>query len=553
MARATRYTQDMMDEYFSKGLWTKDTTSDLWDLNAKLRPNKEAFVDSKKRLTWAQVKLFSDRIALGLLQLDLQRDEFIFVMLPNCVESYLMRCACEKTGVLCGTALMTLREKEIEHILKAFGAVGMAMPLKFRGFNIFDALAEMRPRLPALKHVFLTGEEIPAGAVSLERMMQEPVKRRYSKKDLEIRKFGPTEVAVIGFTSGTTGIPKGCEHPIAARMAMARAYGEVPEVTERDVTLNIISAVAGLSSAFCYNGSTGLVGSKVILSEIWGPERTLELIEREGVTILLSVPAQLAQIMRGFKPGDYDVRSLRCICTSTGPLPSTLAKDLEETFGIPVLNVYGQFDGGLISCVTINDRPEVRVRTVGKPHRDNVVRIVDDDFNEVPLGEVGEIVYTGPTTSSGYYRDLESTLRLWGELGRDGMCRSGDLGKFDKDGNLILVGRKKDLIIRGGQNIYPAEVEGLLLCHPKVKHAAIVPMPDRIMGEKCCAYVTLNLGERFTFEEMVGYLRGKKIAPYKLPERLEIVEKLPLRGEQKVAKGLLMADINQKLREEGKL
>ena len=553
MAVPTRYTEDMMDEYFSKGLWPESTTSDLWEQNAKRYPEREAFVDSRQRFTWSQLRLYSDRIGLGLVEMGLLRDEFVFIILPNCVESYLLRGACEKAGILCGTALMTIRETEIEHILKTFQAVGVVIPLKFRGFNYFDAIAEMRPRLPMLRHLFVMGEEIPPGTISLDKMMLEPLEKKYPENHLDSRKYCPSEVAVIGFTSGTTGIPKGCEHPIAARMAMARAYGEAPQVAEHDVVLNIISAVAGLSSAFCYNGSTALVGSKVILSEIWSSERTLELIDKEKVTILLAVPAQLAQILRQFKGGHYNISSLRCICTSTGPLPSSLARDVEETLGIPVLNVYGQFDGGLISCVCIDDPQEVRVNTVGKPHKDHIVRVVDEEDKDVSPGDVGEIIYTGPTTSSGYYKDMETTLKLWGSLGRGGFCRSGDLGKFDKDGNLVLVGRKKEMIIRGGQNIYPTEVEGLLLSHPKIKNVAIVPMPDPIMGEKCCAYVVLNDGDRLTFEEMVAYLKGKKIASYKIPERLEVVEELPLRGEQKVAKGLLMEDINRKLKQEGKL
>ena len=553
MAKPTRYTQDMIDEYFSKGLWTEETTSDLWDHNAKLHPDKEALVDSEKRLTWSQLKLISDRLAHGMLDLGLKRDEFIFILLPNWVESYIMRCACEKAGVLCGTALMTLREKEIEYILKSFDAVGIAIPLEFRRFHYFKAIDEMQPRLPKLRFIFVTGEKIPPGTLSLENMMQQPLEDRYSTDRFQERKYKPAEVQTIAFTSGTTGAPKGAEHVLAARMALGKAYGEKPKIHEHDIVLNIIGPVAGLSAAFCYNGSATLVGAKVVLSDIWSPDKTLRLIQGERVTILLAVPAQLAQIVRQPEIAEYDLSSLRCICTSTAPLPYTLARDLEETFKVPVLNIYGQVDGGIISGVSIDDPPEVRRTTVGKPHRDVIIALVDDEGNEVSLGEAGEIVYTGPTTSSGYFKDLEGTLNVWGTLGGDGRCRSGDLAQVDKDGYLTLVGRKKDMINRGGQNIYPAEIEGLLLTHPKLKGVAIVPMPDPIMGERACAYVTLVPGEQFTFEEMVSFLRGKKIAPYKLPERLEIRDELPLTDNQKISKGPLREDIIQRLKSEGKL
>jgi non-ribosomal peptide synthetase component E (peptide arylation enzyme) len=543
----------MFDEYFSKGLWTMDTTSDLWEKNAKRYPDKEAFVDSKRRLTWSQLKLMSDRLGLNLLELGLRRDELIFMLLPNCVESFMMRVACEKAGILCGTALMTIREMEIEHILKTFDAVGIAIPLEFKRFNYFRAIDAMRSRVPKLKHVFVTGKEIPAGTLSIEKMMHPPLEEKYNKEWFQDTKIKATEVSIIGFTSGTTGMPKGAEHTQCNRMAMARAYGELPKISKTDTVLNIIGAVAGLSSAFCYNGSAGLVAAKVILLDIWSPVKTLELIEKEKATVLLAVPAQLTQIVRRPNIIDYDLSSLRCICTSTAPLPYSLARDLEETFKVPVLNIYGQFDGGFISGVSIDDPYEIRRSTVGKPRSGTLIKLIDEEGKDVTLGEVGEVVYTGPSAGPGYYRDLETTLKVWGTLGRDGLCRSGDLAKFDEGGNLILVGRKKDVINRGGQNIYPAEIEGLLLTHPKIKSVAIVPMPDPVMGEKACAYVTVNPEEKFTFEEMISFLKSKRIAPFKLPERLEIREELPLKGDQKVAKEPLKEDIIQKLKEEGKL
>jgi non-ribosomal peptide synthetase component E (peptide arylation enzyme) len=553
MVKPTRFTQEMYDEYFAKGLWTMDTTSDLWDRYAQMCPTREAFVDSKRRLNWFQMKAMSDSLAMSLRNLGVGDEKFIFILLPNRVESFIMRAACEKAGILCGTALMTIRENEIAHITKNFDVTGIAIPLEYRRFNYFAAVNQMRPSLPKLKHVFLMGEEIPDGVWSIEEMMFQHPPEKIPAHAFQDTRIKATDVSVIGFTSGTTGTPKGAEHIQCARMAMARCWGELPKINENDVVLNIISPVAGLSSGYCYNGTAALVNAKVVLSDAWSPENTFRLIEKEKATILLAVPAQLAQIARQTNIDQYDLRSLRCICTSTAPLHYNLAQEIEEIFRIPVLNSYGQFDGGTISGVSIDDPPEVRRSTVGKPFRDNIIHLVDDNGKEVPFGEVGEVVYTGPSTSSGYYKDLEATLKIWGTLGKEGRCRSGDLAKFDPHGNLILVGRKKDMIIRGGQNIYPAEVEGILLTHPKIKSIAIVSMPDPIMGEKCCAYVTLNKGEQFTFEEMISFLKTKKIANYKLPERLEIREELPLRGEQKVAKALLCEDIIQKLKAEGKM
>ncbi|MBI2319099.1 MAG: AMP-binding protein [Betaproteobacteria bacterium] len=519
MVRPTRFTEAMFQEYFSHGMWSDETTPKIWELNAT----------------------------------GLKRDEFIYLLLPNWVEAYIFRCAAEKAGVLVGTSLMTVGDADIEFILEKFDAVGIVIPLEFRKKSYLDLIRRIRPGFPNLKHVFIPGEGVPAGASSLERLMMSPSTREYGAEDFRKTSYGPTDVSVIGFTSGTTGMPKGAEHIIAARIAMAKGYGEGPQIREQDIVLNIISPVAGLSSAFCYNGTASLVGAKVVLSDIWSPEKTFELIEAEKATVLLAVPAQLAQIHRHPARAKHDLGSLRCIVTSTAPLSRALARDLEETFKVPVCNLYGQIDGGFISCPSVDDTPEVRQRTVGRPHKFTTIRIIDDDGNDVPQGEEGELVYSGPSTTGGYFRNMPETMRAWGKLGPGGMRRSGDLVQMDADGRLMLLGRKDDMIIRGGSNIYPAELESLLITHPKIEAVAIVPMPDEVMGETVCAFVQVAPGETLSFDEMIGFLKGRKTATYKLPERLEIRESLPLRGTQKIGKMSLKKEIVEILRQEGKL
>jgi non-ribosomal peptide synthetase component E (peptide arylation enzyme) len=192
----------------------------------------------------------------------------------------------------------------------------------------------------------------------------------------------------------------------------------------------------------------------------------------------------------------------------------------------------------------------VRLPTLGKGSGGTEIKVVDKQGKEVAQGEVGEIWGRGPACASGYYKDPETTWAAWT---KDGWFKMGDLGRFDGGGNLVLAGRKKDMIIRGGQNIYPVEIENLLSSHPKVADVAIVGMPDPAMGEKACAYVVPRPGQDLSFEEMVSFLREKGIATYKLPERLEFIDKLPLVGEQKVNKKHLVQGITEKLQKEGKV
>jgi non-ribosomal peptide synthetase component E (peptide arylation enzyme) len=445
---------------------------------------------------------------------------------------------------------MTIRESEIEYILRNFGAVGVIIPRTFRHFDYYSAVSDIQTRLPGFKYIFLTGPEEVPGTISIEKLMHQPLEEKYGADDFSRTEITATEVSVIASTSGTTGSPKGVEHAQCARIAVAHCYRDQVRLTGEDIVLNIVSGTAGLGAGFNYNGAAPLVGAKTVLVDIWSVEATLQMIEKERATVLVAVPAQLAQIIRAPNLNQYDLSSLRCISVGTAALPSNLATEVEEKLKTVVSNTYGQLDGGVVSYTCIDDPSEVRRKTVGKPAKGMVIKFFDEEGREASSGEV---VYCGPTTSGGYYKDPETTLNAWGSLGLEGRFKSGDLGRFDESGNLVLIGRKKDIIIRGGQNIYPLEIEGLLFTHPKIKSVAIIAMPDPVMGEKVCAYVALNPGEQFTFEEMTSFLKGKKIAPYKLPERLEILSELPLRGYQKVAKIELQRDLMQKLQTEVKL
>jgi non-ribosomal peptide synthetase component E (peptide arylation enzyme) len=224
-----------------------------------------------------------------------------------------------------------------------------------------------------------------------------------------------------------------------------------------------------------------------------------------------------------------------------------MAMELEDKMGCCVINEYGAFDIGNFCQSSVDDPPQVRLLTVGKPHPGLELRLVDEAGQDVAKGEAGEIIVRGPTCQGGYFLDPEATWAAWT---RDGWGRTGDQGKWDEQGNLVIIGRTKDMIIRGGQNIYPQEVESLLVQHPKVLSAAIVGMPDPEMGERCCAYVVAKPGGEFTFEAMVAFLKEKQVASYKIPERLEVVESLPIVADQKVDKKALHQDIVQKIEQE---
>jgi non-ribosomal peptide synthetase component E (peptide arylation enzyme) len=536
----------MIAEYTEKGYWTSETIADLWDQNAREFPDKEAIVDSQNRLTWSQAKTWIDRVALGFLELGFKKDEMIVIQLPNCVELCLLRIACEKAGLVFMPVIRNLRHREIENILKFTEATGVVIPWKFREFDYWQMVEEIHPNLPYLKYVFVTGKQVPDGAISLEDMANTSVEDRYPSNHLDQTKCPANEFAMVLHTTGTTGFPKFVEFPIYGRVCGSKVRCKDFKITSNDNFAVLAPAAAG-PNVWPYLDAPR-VGAKIVMLEHWDAEEALKLIEKERATIAGVVPALLDMIVRNPNLDKYDLSSVRFINSTGAPLSYNLAFQAEEKIGCTITQDYGAVDAGGVSLQSLDDPQDIRFISVGKPYPGNEIKLVDDSGIEVAQGEIGEIVVRGPVLDLAYYRDPEST---WQAYTKDGWFNMGDLGKFDDKGNLMVVGRKKDVIIRGGQNIYPAEIENLLRTHHKVSDVAIVGMPDSIMGEKACVCIVPKLGEEFTFNEMITFLKEKNIAPYKLPERLEILDSLPLVSGQKIDKKVLQNDILQKLKAGG--
>ncbi len=544
--KPTRYTPELIDEYRRKGYWETTTFYEIWDRNAEQYPGKEAVVDSRTRLTWAEAKLYIDRIALGLMELGIARDRVLVVQLPNCVEQVLISIACEKAGIVNLSILRTMRHKEMEYILAYTEAPGVIIPWRFRDFDYYNMIQGLHPQLPHLEHILVVGDQVPDGATSITEMMQQPLENRYPLTLLQERAFEATEVARIRHSTGTTGFPKLVEETICDRVHVAKELIRCFGITSEDV-FGVFTPLTGGGGSPAFLCSP-VARAKIVLMEHFDAEEAFKLIERERITIVGIVPTMLVMMLEHPSLGQYDLSSLRVFIVGGSPLPPKLARDVEERIGCLVVNRYGTADGGPISTAAIGDPIDIRHLTVGQPYTGNEVKLVDETGKELPWGEVGEIIFRGPTSHPGLFRNPEGTWELWDE---DGWYPTGDLGKLDEQGNLMIVGRRKDVIIRGGQNIYPAEIESILMTHPQIVDVAIVGMPDPVMGEKACAYVVPKPGEQLTLEEITVYLKDKSIAAYKLPQRLEILDKIPLVADQKPDKKTLRQDIAAKLKAEG--
>ena len=512
-----------IQEYIEKGFWTRDLTVDFWDHNAEKCPDETAIVDSKTRLTWSQAKKQIDRIAMGLLERGFNKGDVMLVQLFNSVDLVLIRLACEKAGIFLAVVAPTFRHAELQFVLSKVEAKGVFIPYDFRGFDYYGMFADLRPQVPNLEHIFVTGEEIPGGSISFQAMKKEPLEEKHPRDFLDAFKFSPFGFEEIMTTSGSTGIPKCVQWPDCVRLAHARVGIERLRLTREDVFC-AFSPSTGASTEYLTYRCPPQIPAKTVMMEKFDPEEACILIEQERITAGGIVPPMITRLIHYPDLNKHDLGSLRLLLSTAAPLPYEVAREAEEKLGCAILSGYGSMDSGGVSLASIDDPREARFTTVGSPLPGNEVKLVDDEGNEVPHGEIGLVTVRGPHCTEGYYQDPEATREAW----KTGMFNLGDLGRFDGGGRLQLVGRKKDVIIRGGQNIYPKELEDLLVQHPKVLDVAVVKMPDMEMGEKTCACVVNKTGNILGFKEMIAFLLEKGIAKFKLPERLEAFDSLPL-------------------------
>lgn len=524
MGKVERYTQAMIRDYVEKGFWTDQLTVDFWERNAALYPDDEALVDSKFRVTWSEGVEIIHRIAARFLDLGIKKDEVILCQLYNSVPLSLTRLACEKAGILVAIVGTKFRETEIAAVLGRTQSVGAVFPALFRRFDFYRMFSEMRRKFEHLKHLFAVGEKAPEGSLSFYDMMRDSSCLERLDHAPDKQKFEPFEYTEITTTSGSTGIPKCVEWVACARLATAREYVKDLEMTRHDVVAALSPSISGSAETLIHR-TPPQVGARTVMLEHFTPEAACSLIEKQGVTAVGAVPTHLVRLVNFPGLKDYDLKSLRFIQVSGGLLPYHLGVEAEQRLDCKVVQGYGGMDIGAVAAGYLSAPQEIRLKTVGRILRGNEVTLLDPDSGEkVPKGQVGLVTVEGPHCVGGYFHDPTATS----ESRIGGKFNMGDLGTIDRAGNLYLRGRVKDIIIRGGQTIYPKEIEELLVEHPMVSEAALVRMPDPEMGEKACAFVVAKEGVSLTFEEMVSFFKERQLAPYKIPERLELVGELPL-------------------------
>ncbi len=544
------------------------TIGELFDRQCEAFAEKEAIVYNYPEigldlgLSYQQYRDEVDRLAKGLLSLGIQKGENIAVWATNVPEWILLEMALAKIGAVLVTVNTNYRASEIEYVLRQGDITTLFMIEEHRGNSYVESIYRVAPELkdhndpareqlssanlPELKRVILIGDTAPAGMMLYrdvaplgENITDEMLRERQSSLD-------PHDVIQMQYTSGTTGFPKGVmltHHGIINQTHVSCLIGNLKS-GERYVTAMPFFHIAGSLGAVMF---AVYLGCTLIPLISFDPAKELELFDKEKATFSFNVPTMLIAMLNHprFLAGDFDLSSLREIITGATPVPVALMKDVKAKMGADCTIVYGLTEStGTVTETIQNDSFELKSSTTGIPHPHMEIKIADPATGEpVALGEQGELMTRGFLVMKGYYNMPDKTAET---IDAEGWLRTGDLATMNAEGYVNIVGRVKDMIIRGGENIYPAEIEEFLMRHPKIAEAQVVGVPDSFMGEEVAAVLRLRPNETITEGEIRTYCCDG-ISRHKIPQYIRFASAFPLTASGKVKKFELKAQLTREL------
>ncbi len=537
-----------------------------WDLlrrNARVYGDREALVDTlmglepaqRRRRTWRQVLADVNTMIFNLADAGLRRGGLIVSHLPSCLESAYLDFATSKLGCMhCGLNV-DLGKAETAGVIDTLRPDMAVIVPEWHGRDFLAWYREGRDRVPGMRIVVLTrpGEQAPDDALPVSAVLDRRVWNRYGEEDLAYLRTDPLDVHELLPTAGTTGVPK-----ISRRTTVDWFHVHSVCIAERaghtvyDSRV-LIGPLSGGSGRLWGVHTPLVTGGRVIYLTEFDEEAVCRLTQEERLTIFVWNPALITKVVTSPSFDAYDLRTLRLVSYSGAPMGADVLEKLLNR-GVTPFNVYGTSEvGGCMSPVLPGVTRDHLLTGAGAPFEGFDVPVVDAQGNRLPPGGVGEILIwnihhgyvDSPHESRATYHDDEYGGK-W-----EGYQHTGDLGVYDDAGYLRVVGRKKDMILRGAQNIFPREIEDVLSQHPRVRDIVIVGMPDPVLGERLCAFVVAKGGQEPTVEDFGAFLADRGVAKFKWPERVETIEEMPLGPGGKILRTTLRQVIAEKLSREG--
>jgi long-chain acyl-CoA synthetase len=492
--------------------------------SARRAPGKTAVILGDTRLSYAQVDELSDRVAAGLTAAGVAPGDRVGLQLPNIPQFVIAYFGILKAGGVVVPMNVLLKAPEIAFQLEDSGARAL---ITYGGVLGESAKAAESAAVAALYVVGEAGSAPAAGTIgtAFEALLSGDA----PGPQLALR--GPADPAVIIYTSGTTGTPKGAVLSHIGLYMNADIPGRLFEFSADDVALVTLPLfhVFALSSVM---NTCVLLGGTMTLVPRFDPVAVLETMQRDRVTVFMGVPTMFIALLQAVDSASFDLSSLRVAVSGGAPIPAEVIDSFESRFGVPILEGYGLSESSSTATFNISES-ERKVYSVGKPIWGTSVQIWDEDSRPLPPGaeHVGEVVLRGMNIMIGYHNNPEATAKAFA----GGWFHTGDLGYLDEDGFLFIVDRIKDLIIRGGYNVYPREVEEVLYAHPAVAEAAVIGVPDPKLGEEVRAIVAVKPGQSVTAAELIEFVK-ERAAAYKYPRTIEFRDSLPKNATGKILK-----------------
>jgi len=530
---------------FSDGFVPPGITAADYLARAKAEvPEKKAIVYKDTELSYKQLFHLVDQLSLALIYLGIKKGDRVAIYMPNWPEFILASQAVLNLGAIKVPLSINYRKMELTSFLKHSEAKILIMASHANDVCLTDIVKEVRLELPQLEHIIVKGQT-PEGMLNFDELISQDWSEKYGgnyvqevyKKTYQVE---ADDIAAIVYTSGTTGKPKGVLQTHNTIYRAALSSNITREVTPNEIWLGMLPLTSAFGVEYvepCFIIS----GSTLVLLEGFDALEALNEIQKNKVTSPIGVPTMLIRMLNHPDFKKYDVSSVRNVYLGGAAAPEEMMRTIKQRFNCTITMTYGASELCHATMTHLDDPIQVITETSGLPIYGGVeVKIVGEQGRILPIGEVGLIYVRSFAGMLGYFNDPEKTAETIDE--KRWIC-VGDMGKMDESGRLIVVGRKKDMIVRGGQNIYPDEVESVLSSHPKISEVSIVGYPDPDLGERSCAFIILKTGyENISRSELADFLIDK-VAKYKIPDRVEIVEQFPMTHSGKVKKNFLRSSL----------